>query len=82
MSTINVQITWKKQLTQLQMTQFLINMASMLILWFPWHFKYTCSGDTFTIALTFFANFTFFYLFFQFYKKTYLNPRKPNEKEQ
>jgi hypothetical protein len=79
MSTIGVQVTWKKLLTQGQMSQFVINMASMLFLWLPYNSSHQCSGDLMTIGLTFFANFTFFYLFFRFYKKTYIDPF-PNEK--
>jgi hypothetical protein len=74
MSTIGVSVSWKRQLTQAQMLQFVINMSSMLFLWIPYNQTHTCSGDFYTIALTFFANLTFFYLFWRFYKKTYIDP--------
>eukprot|EP01103_Thecamoeba_quadrilineata_P004978 TRINITY_DN1483_c0_g1_i1.p1 TRINITY_DN1483_c0_g1~~TRINITY_DN1483_c0_g1_i1.p1 ORF type:complete len:277 (-),score=9.05 TRINITY_DN1483_c0_g1_i1:109-909(-) len=61
---------WKKYLTQLQMTQFVINFVG-LIFWIYYELTYDCAGTIGTSILSLFTMITFFLLFLRFYLKAY-----------
>lgn len=75
MKTLGRDPWWKKQLTQLQITQFGINIFVGLV-WFYWSKESDCSGDIYSIGLTLFANVTFMLLFIEMYKKIHIEKDK------
>jgi hypothetical protein len=69
------QYWWKRYLTQLQMTQFIINFSG-LIYWFYLKPTYNCNGSSLTSLLCLWTMVTFFLLFLRFYLRAYTAKKK------
>jgi hypothetical protein len=79
--TLGGDVWWKRYLTQLQITQFAINICvgggkemvilSLILVWFIWNNTYNCSGDTYSVGLTLIANVTFMLMFVQMYNRNH-----------
>jgi len=75
-ASLGQSVWWKRYLTQLQMTQFVINFAG-LILWLYLEYYYDCAGIYSCNFICLFTMTTFFLLFLRFYIRAYQQPRKP-----
>jgi len=69
------QYWWKRYLTQLQMTQFIINFSGLLY-WFYLKPTYNCNGSSLTSLLCLWTMVTFFLLFLRFYLRAYTAKKK------
>jgi len=69
------QFWWKRYLTQLQMTQFIVNFVALLY-WFYLKYNYDCQGVTVVSLLGLWTMVTFFLLFLRFYVRSYTPKKK------
>jgi len=70
----------QKHLTTLQMVQFWFNTACLVLWLYVKHIAgYNCHANSGVIALTIFANVTFYVLFQRFYNRTYGNAIQMDE---
>jgi len=81
MSSLGYNVWWKKYITMLQITQFIIDIGSNTI-GFMYHYSgYKCSGPLFAWYFGQSILLSFLILFLAFYKSTYKKPSK-EQKEQ
>jgi len=90
MTAAGYQIWWKKYLTSLQITQFVLDMGFVYFATLTWHadrgflpdmFNFgSCYGTTQAAYFGCVLLTSYLYLFIEFFAKTYINPRAAPQK--